>query len=410
MPTPNMGMTLPTPDVTAGPEWATELNTALDQIDAHDHTSGKGVQVPSNGLNLNADLPFVSNNATQLRSVRFNPQSAALALTTDIGCAYVSGVDLWYNDGNGIQIQLTAGGALNAASIGGIGGDYTTSPGVSLAYSSATKTFTFIQATNRSAAIDCGNVTIHDQGATSTNGITIKSPSGVSAAYALTLPSALPSSHVQLVTIDTTGAVATSDVVDNSTLQLSSGVMSIKANGVGTAQLANAAVTATQIASGAVGTTQLASAAVTATQLASNAVTTAKILDANVTTSKIADANVTSAKIAAGAVGPSQVAITPNWTGITPASNWSGTGAWYGKDALNFVHLFGNMDHTGGTAGSDPTITTLPAGFRPLTARVFPTPVGGSITVNTSGTVVVASSPAPGQSVFLDGIHFSTDI
>jgi hypothetical protein len=49
MATANMNLSLPTVSVTIGPTWATQLNTALETVDVHDHTSGKGVQVPLPG-------------------------------------------------------------------------------------------------------------------------------------------------------------------------------------------------------------------------------------------------------------------------------------------------------------------------------------------------------------------------
>jgi hypothetical protein len=42
MPTPNMGLDIPVPGVTAGPAWANKLDSSLNAIDSHDHSSGKG--------------------------------------------------------------------------------------------------------------------------------------------------------------------------------------------------------------------------------------------------------------------------------------------------------------------------------------------------------------------------------
>lgn len=90
---------------------------------------------------------------------------------------------------------------------------------------------------------------------------------------------------------------------------------------VGTANIANLAVTAAKIANATITTTQisatagiigsqLANATVTATQLASDAVTTAKILNANVTTAKIADAAVTTAKLDPTTIQYAKVAVS----------------------------------------------------------------------------------------------------
>jgi hypothetical protein len=50
MPTPNMSLTLPIPNVTSG-TWGTILNTALTSIDLHDHTTGRGVPLTSASIN-----------------------------------------------------------------------------------------------------------------------------------------------------------------------------------------------------------------------------------------------------------------------------------------------------------------------------------------------------------------------
>ena len=65
MATTNMNLTLPTVSITVGPEWATLLNAALTDIDAHDHTSGKGVKITPAGLNINADLELNGNAITE---------------------------------------------------------------------------------------------------------------------------------------------------------------------------------------------------------------------------------------------------------------------------------------------------------------------------------------------------------
>src|SRR5260370_1165433 len=120
--TPNLLLNLPIPSVTAGPLDGSMLNRALSLVDSHNHTQGQGLQIPTAGLNINADLGLNNFNLTTLRSSRFTSQSAALSGSTDLGCVYVAGGDLWYNNGSGAQIQLTSGSTINVASVGGISG------------------------------------------------------------------------------------------------------------------------------------------------------------------------------------------------------------------------------------------------------------------------------------------------
>lgn len=270
--TPNMNLQLPTPSVTPGPTYATENNQAFDVVDAHDHTSGKGVAIPSAALNINADLPFNAHNATELRSARFEDNGAALSTGTDINCAYVTNGDLYFNNSSGVQIQLTAAGGLNAASIGAIGGDYGTST-ASLYYSSPADTFYFTSNTNIPANIDAGSV-IFREVTTSPNGIEISSPSGLAAGYTITLPAALPGS-TKVLSVSSSGVLAT-------------GV-------AGT-------VDANDLATNAVTTSKILDLNVTTGKLADDAVETVKIKDLNVTTGKLADGAVTQVKRTANIV------------------------------------------------------------------------------------------------------------
>lgn len=109
--TPNMGLVEPTVSVTAGPAWATQLNAALDTIDAHDHTSGKGARVPTAGLNINAALEFNSNKATEITGVVFQQ------IAVSDNAAIYAGTDgnLYYRDGSANLIQLTINGGVNLA-------------------------------------------------------------------------------------------------------------------------------------------------------------------------------------------------------------------------------------------------------------------------------------------------------
>lgn len=204
-----MLLTLPTVSVTEGPEYATENNAAFTTVDSHNHTSGQGIQIPTAGFNIDADVTFNSLNATSLRSSRYTAQLSPLALVTDIGCIYVSGVDMWFNDGNGNQIQLTASGALNAASIGGIGGDYATST-ASVAYSNSTKAFKFLQDTNKSSILDTGTILLRRTDIVSSVATTIQANGSLTSGFTITLPAALPGAP-SLVQMDASGNLSFSN-------------------------------------------------------------------------------------------------------------------------------------------------------------------------------------------------------
>lgn len=203
MATPFMVFVIPTPGPggTPGPLWAQQVNTALQTIDAHDHTPGKGLPITIGSLVVNQDLNFLSFGITNLQSATFT--SIGAPLTGNNIISVVNG-ELFYNDGSGNQIQLTSGGGLNAASIGGIGGDYVGS-GASVFYTLSTLTFSFTSSSGVPAAINIGNLLLTS--ANGTNTVTITNPNSGSS-YTLSLPDALPASTA-FANISSAGAVNT---------------------------------------------------------------------------------------------------------------------------------------------------------------------------------------------------------
>lgn len=110
--TPNMGMVLPVPTQTLGPEWATEVNEAFDTVDLHDHTAGKGTPVPTAGLDINADLSTQSNKITDLKSTQYEDQGAALSGAPEANSVNSASGDLWWTNGSGVAVQITAGNSV----------------------------------------------------------------------------------------------------------------------------------------------------------------------------------------------------------------------------------------------------------------------------------------------------------
>lgn len=245
--TPNMGLAVPVVGVDPGPTWGTDLNSCFTLIDQHDHSPGSGVQITPSGLNINSDLSYQSNNLTFVRSVRFAAQAAALAGASDLGCAYVAGVDLYFNDLNGNHIQITQSGGI-AGSPGSIAN--LTSPATA-SYVAANQTFVWQSAVNTPANLDAASVILRNLVASS-KGLTLSPPAAMGSNYTITLP-ALPGANGNILQSDTSGNLSAVLAVDNSTLEISSNTLRVKSSGI----------TSTQIAANAVGTTQIADAAVT---------------------------------------------------------------------------------------------------------------------------------------------------
>lgn len=239
--TPNMNLVKPTVGEDPGPDWATNLNADLDAIDSHNHSTGKGVPIPPGGININTDLPFNDNNATALRSANFTSQSAPLATAADIGCVYVSGKDLYYNDEDGNQIRITQGG-----SVAGSSGTITGLPSGTASASFAGSTFTFQSATNTPANMSVGPLII---GANTASPKTVTLGPNVSqvANYAMTLPLALPGS-TSIANCDSSGQQGF-NAPDNTTFGIQASKYGVLDGGIGTTQLANSSVTNAKLGS-----------------------------------------------------------------------------------------------------------------------------------------------------------------
>lgn len=198
MSTPYMFLDLPVPTVTLGPAWAQQLNTAIEFIDAHDHTTGKGQLITSAAINIDDDLSFNNNRIESAKILGMQNQASAQA---DTRALYSVNGELYYTDGVGNQIAITAGGALNASSVGGIGGDYGSST-ANVYYNSISKTFIFDQDVDQRAKLDIGDLLIRET-VVGANAITIKSPTSLASAYELTLPTGLPASTLPVVVSNT---------------------------------------------------------------------------------------------------------------------------------------------------------------------------------------------------------------
>jgi len=107
--TPNMNLNLPSPTVTTGPAWASDINTALTTVDAHDHSSGNGQQVTTAGLNINADLSISSNKLTDAKAVALVDNASPLSGVTNLQNVHVSGGNLYYVNSGGVAVQITSG-------------------------------------------------------------------------------------------------------------------------------------------------------------------------------------------------------------------------------------------------------------------------------------------------------------
>jgi hypothetical protein len=224
MPTlPNMGLITPTGH---GSEdvWDTILESLFTLVDEHDHSSGKGVKVPSSGLNINADVAWNSGGTyyaiTGIKALDFQP-SLDSAMSAFACALYVDSDDneLYWRTAGGVNVRVTDTNSLNVGSFtGGIGGDYATTTAL-LDYDDATDTYRLRQelsgGVRQYAKIGVADIVLREYDPAGdltvpVETITIKSPDALAAAYTMTLPAAVPAS-TSLMQMSSTGAVLVSN-------------------------------------------------------------------------------------------------------------------------------------------------------------------------------------------------------
>ncbi len=180
---PYMGFLNPVPGVDPGPDWALNISSALAVIGAHNHSPGNGNLITTNGLNINLDLTLNSNNLIGVRSTRYIPNVSTLAGVSDLGCVYISGGNLYYNNASGTPVQITSGNSIvgTAGSINGL-------PSGTASANYAAGVFSFQSATNTAATIDGASYILRNNTASS-KGLTLSPPAAMASDFSLVLPS-----------------------------------------------------------------------------------------------------------------------------------------------------------------------------------------------------------------------------
>lgn len=238
---PNMNLIIPGVGTEAGPTYAFDINSSLTLIDQHDHTPGKGVQIVTAALNIDADLSLNDFSLTNATTIVFTPSSSASttpqSLSVAPGGESPQQQDLWYTPNTGAPIQITKNGAVNVVASSIDGESY------------ASGTFFWTQAQDAlpttPANFDIGSVTIRPNTALTTLGVTLSPASAISSQYSIQLP--LIPSVKNLVTLDTSGNMVADTNVDNSSIEIVSNTIRVKAQGITAAMVLNNTLTTNQI-------------------------------------------------------------------------------------------------------------------------------------------------------------------
>lgn len=223
--TANMGLVMPTEGGDSD-IWDTILNTLFGLVDAHDHTTGKGVKVPSAGLKINADVSWSFSGTnyaiTDAKAIDFTPL-AATAMTSYSSALFANSSDsnnLYYRNSAGTNVKITDGSTLNVSIVGGIGGDYSSISAL-LDYDDATDTYRFRQETSAAvrqfAKLSSADVQLFEYKAAGdptvpTNSVKLKSPAALAASYSVVFPAAVPAAK-SAVQVSTAGVLTFSDVL-----------------------------------------------------------------------------------------------------------------------------------------------------------------------------------------------------
>lgn len=188
--TPNMNLIVPIVGQEPSPTYAQDINNSLTIVDSHSHALGSGVQITPAAMNINASLSMGENDLINIAALTLIAQSGSQANQS----LYVSGVDLYYADGNGNAIQITTGGAVNA-----------TSSGISSGSASASFSGGVLivdQASNTPGNIQAGSILIGNNVASS-KFVTLSAPNSLASNYQLFLPT-IPA-QTNVVSLDSSG-------------------------------------------------------------------------------------------------------------------------------------------------------------------------------------------------------------
>jgi hypothetical protein len=247
--TPNMSLVLANPAGSSnpepGPQYAADNNESFTIIDSHNHSPGSGVQITPAGLNINTNLTFQNNSATNVYGVQFSVPAASSNLTFLYTNAQSGGgiTDLFYNDGAGNVIALTKAGEVNAT-IASLPGE-----------SYAGGTFTWKQGAGSTtpANFDIGSITIRPNVAATTYGVVLGPPSGISSQYNIQLPFVPGSTGI--MRLDSSGNMSATLQPDNSTIVISSNTLQVPTGGITGTQIATSTVTKNNLVPRATGST-----------------------------------------------------------------------------------------------------------------------------------------------------------
>ena len=323
MSTPYMNLDLPSPLVTLGPTWATLLNAAFGDVDAHDHTAGRGLPITPAAINVDADLDFQSHTAANVQAINLATQAASLALPSRLQS--ING-DLYWTNAGGTDVAITQGGAIAGAP----GSISNLVPPAAAVYDASNQYVRFFTTATIMAGLDIGFLSLRQSRSPTDPTFSLTMPTtgiapGVNIGWQLppTIPAASPGYGILAARYSTINSANLEyQVFDNASIE------SVPVGGVYTIRVKNDGITNAKILEGAVtggisgtsptgsiayrtiATENIANFAITNDKLGTASVTggvsgvtpTGKIAYRTIATENLEQLAITSAKIAVGAV------------------------------------------------------------------------------------------------------------
>lgn len=205
-----------------GNDYAQLYNDAMDVVDAHDHSEGSGVKIRPGGMNINSDLTFGNNAATELSRAQFTETGTILTGATYVNSLHFYDDEAYIVDGTGNSIKLTSDGYLNVTTSGGWSG--LASP-AEANYSGITKIFRLLQdnsgSNNQAGILDVGDIKLRTTGTNRSIYTTLAASVAQASSFTITMPSSLPAS-TSVVTITSAGQLASTRAVSVDTVAATS--------------------------------------------------------------------------------------------------------------------------------------------------------------------------------------------
>lgn len=193
----SLGATIPAIG-TAGTTYATNINDTLTAlVDACE--AGVSTSV---GLTVDSDVDFDGNGITDASHLGLTNQASQPATA---GYAYIYNNEWYLNDGLGNDVRITLNGALDASSVGGIGGDYGGGNPAAVSFNDASGKYIFTTDPSVYADLEIADIRHMSNG----NALTVQAPAALASAYTVTWPTAVPAS-TSLVMMSSAGVLSTS--------------------------------------------------------------------------------------------------------------------------------------------------------------------------------------------------------